>query len=554
MAKKNRRESVIAVLDGHKASKHEKSVSSLTWLFGSCRLFLNDHLLVLVLLNPTFSDSWFCCFGEQQAASPWEGQGYMKFLQDQIAQQRQTYVKILRPFYDNCKNLGVKFEVKVFAGPYPKAAVASEASSFKPTLIILDRCLVDEEWVRLGCQDCQLISVDDSGKPEFHCASPDPVGSFESGTPVLSSMQEEDPNVVERAALETPECEWELDPLQLLRLPMELSSEDIGAVTDEFRVERFLHNHESVDMFKGFLLHLSGLPVLVKRFSAGNFEGIMEAEKRVSRFMFHKNIFSPIGYHEGSSFSALVYFYPGNATLDQYLSRKTSFILPLSMASLSYAYDICVFVIGVRGRPSGLTCSERMKIAIGISLGLQYMHEECPGAPVVHGDLRACTVFLGRDFQPKISGFGRARWLGDKLEATMSSSSPNSSPRLPREETLDLESLALMKADVFSFGVLLLRLFCRRPLPEDDRQLVDWARPLLLQGANHELLDHDMEELDMYEMYRVMSAATQCTKTRSFPRLDMSQVVSILRGESSSIPQSSPSSDSSMGRDAGQVF
>ncbi|KAG9459435.1 hypothetical protein H6P81_003943 [Aristolochia fimbriata] len=533
MGKEEKRKSVIAVLDGRK-----KAVSSLTWLFGSSRRpFIDDELLVLVLLNPTFSDTWFCCFGEQQAASPCEGQGYIKFLQDQISQQRQSYVKTLRPFYDSCKSLGVKFEVKVFAGPYPKAAVASEASGLKPALIVMDRCLVDDEWLRIGCQKCQLVSVDDNGEAEFHCATPDPLASsFQSWTSVLSSQNDEDdPAVVENASPETAECGGfsksgtELDPLQLIKLPLELSAEDIVAMTDEFgRVGRLIIcSHERFDMFKGFLPQPSGLPLLVKRFSAGSFEAIMEAEKRVARFMFHKNVLSPIGFHESSSFSALVYLYPGKlGTLDQHLISR------------------------VRGRPSGLTCPERMKIAIGIGLALQYMHEHCPGGPVIHGDLRACSVFLGEDFQPMISGFGRARWLGNgdpKFEGTIPCSTPSSSSsRLPRRETtsdLEMESLALMKEDVFSFGVLLLRLFCRRPLPEADRQLVDWARPLLVQGANHELLDHDMEELDTYEMYKVMSAATQCTKTKSLSRLSMSQVVSVLRGERSSIPESSPSSE-----------
>lgn len=44
----------------------------------------------------------------------------------------------------------------------------------------------------------------------------------------------------------------------------------------------------------------------------------------------------------------------------------------------------------------------RLKIAKGIAHGVRYMHEECPQGPVVHGDLKACNIFLGRDLQPMV--------------------------------------------------------------------------------------------------------------------------------------------------------
>lgn len=55
------------------------------------------------------------------------------------------------------------------------------------------------------------------------------------------------------------------------------------------------------------------------------------------------------------------------------------------------------------------------------------------------------------------------------------------------------------------------------------------AQPLLLRLAFHEMLDQDMEDLDMYEIYKVMSAATQCTKSKPLSRPSMTQV-SLLAG------------------------
>lgn len=43
------------------------------------------------------------------------------------------------------------------------------------------------------------------------------------------------------------------------------------------------------------------------------------------------------------------------------------------------------------------------------------------------------------------------------------------------EEQVDT-TVPLLKEDVYSYGVLLLRLFCPRQMPEDDTQLVEWVR------------------------------------------------------------------------------
>lgn len=57
---------------------------------------------------------------------------------------------------------------------------------------------------------------------------------------------------------------------------------------------------------------------------------------------------------------------------------------------------------GERRENPQLAFEDNMKIAIGIAQGLQYMHEECPRGPVVHGNLRPCHIFLRDDLQPKV--------------------------------------------------------------------------------------------------------------------------------------------------------
>ncbi|XP_041018220.1 probable serine/threonine-protein kinase PBL1 [Juglans microcarpa x Juglans regia] len=91
--------------------------------------------------------------------------------------------------------------------------------------------------------------------------------------------------------------------------------------------------------------------------------------------------------------------------------------------------------------------------------------------------------------------------------------------------------MSLVKSDVQAFGVLLLRLFCRRSAPEDDESLIQWARPLVLEGAFPELLDDDSKDYDPYGVYTVFCAAAKCTSSRPDSRPCMSDVISILKQE-----------------------
>ncbi|KAI8028262.1 Receptor-like cytosolic serine/threonine-protein kinase RBK2 [Camellia lanceoleosa] len=191
-----------------------------------------------------------------------------------------------------------------------------------------------------------------------------------------------------------------------------------------------------------------------------------------------------------------------------------------------------------------MTFQEKIKIAIGIGEGVRYMHEECPRGPVVHDDLWACNIFLNFDLEPQIIGFGNATWLHLKQGL------PISSNRFAfHTDPLNLESLAFLKSNIIHFGILLLRLFRIRSTPRDDKIFVDWARPLLLQRAFHKLLDEDIEDLDVYGIFRVMCVAAQCINTKPISRSSMSEIISVLKGETSRAMQLSPSSEGSPNMD-----
>ncbi|KAF3961231.1 hypothetical protein CMV_014129 [Castanea mollissima] len=223
--------------------------------------------------------------------------------------------------------------------------------------------------------------------------------------------------------------------------------------------------------------------VLVKNFTRVS-SGLLKAEKTSAISMYHKNILRLIGYHMTENTMILVFPSVERGSLDELICRA-----------------------GSRGKQLELTFQDKLKIAIGIAEGVRYMHEECPRGPVVHGELVPSNIFLRYDLRPlvkiskpKIFGFGQAKWLHLRKPLHITH---NRSCRL--QDCLDQETMKLVKSDVLSFEVLLLRLFFRRSAPHDDRTLIEWAQPLLLERALPELLDEGSEDVDIHGIYRVIA-------------------------------------------------
>ncbi|PSR85976.1 G-type lectin S-receptor-like serine/threonine-protein kinase [Actinidia chinensis var. chinensis] len=295
------------------------------------------------------------------------------------------------------------------------------------------------------------------------------------------------------------------------RMPLQLSWEMVEEITCGFT--RCVDETKSFKLYCGYLSdHHS--QVLVKRFSSGQFDDVLEAEKKAASSMYHKNILGLIGYHKSDYATVLVHPFSRQGTLDKYLH-------------------------GSKGRQVKLTFQEKIDTAIRIGQGVRYMHEECPRGPIVHRDLRPCNILMKADLEPLITGFGKAKWL--QLDRV----SPISSNRFRLKNPSDIEALALVKSDIFQFGILLLRLFCRRFAPQNDGIFLEWARPLLTQMAYHKLLEEDVEYLDTYGVMRVMWAAAQCIEPRPILRPNISEVISLLKGETSCAVPSSPSSEGS---------
>ncbi|KAF9587047.1 hypothetical protein IFM89_039733 [Coptis chinensis] len=102
-----------------------------------------------------------------------------------------------------------------------------------------------------------------------------------------------------------------------------------------------------------------------------------------------------------------------------------------------------------------LNWQTRSSIALGAARGIEYLHSR--GSTVSHGNIKSSNVLLTKSNDARVSDFGLAQLVGP-------TSTPNRVAGYRAPEVTDVRKVS-QKADVYSFGVLLLELLT------DDRSL-----------------------------------------------------------------------------------
>ncbi|XP_023746964.1 G-type lectin S-receptor-like serine/threonine-protein kinase SD2-5 [Lactuca sativa] len=175
----------------------------------------------------------------------------------------------------------------------------------------------------------------------------------------------------------------------------------------------------------------------------------------------------------------------------------------------------------------------RKKIILDIAKGLAYLHEECR-QKIIHLDIKPQNILLDSDFNAKVSDFGLSK-LVDRNQSCQVMSTVRGTFGYMAPECFD--SIITEKADVYSFGIVLLEILCGRKnldisQPKESQHLLGIFQRCWEQGTLLHIVDRyskDMQEhgTEVVEMMKVVSWCLQIDYTK---RPSMSSVVKVIEG------------------------
>ncbi|CAN6457827.1 unnamed protein product [Victoria cruziana] len=287
-------------------------------------------------------------------------------------------------------------------------------------------------------------------------------------------------------------------------VPM-LEFEEVAAATNGFNAENKLGKGGFGIVYKGILP--DGQEVAVKRLSRKSCQGLEEFTNEVQYIadVQHSNLVRIIACCVQAEEKILIYEYMPNGSLDTHLFD------PNKRAKLDW--------------------QTRFRILLGIARGLLFLHFDS-GSRIIHRDLKASNVLLDAEMNPKISDFGMAKIVGNRLEGDTRRIAGTYGYMPPEYAQKGIFS---EKTDVFSFGVLVLESVTGKKNSsftesQNSLDLLGHAWEMWSAGRGMELVDPLLGvDYDNAEIDRCMQVGLLCVQEGSCQRPFIADIISMLQ-------------------------
>lgn len=220
----------------------------------------------------------------------------------------------------------------------------------------------------------------------------------------------------------------------------------------------------------------------------------------------HRNLVKLIGFCIEGSKKLLVY----------------EFVSKGSLANLLFEWEI------------RLPWKERMKLALDVARGLLYLHEECE-VQIIHCNINPRNILMDEAWTAKISDFGFSRLL--KRGHSRTKKGDDGTSRYLAPEWQKDDASVSVKADIYSFGVVLLEIICRRRSIEmnnissaDEILLSSWVYQCFAAGQLNKLITRDEKDVDWKILERMVKVGLWCVQDHQSLRPAIKNIILMLEG------------------------
>uniref|UniRef100_A0A2N9GY24 non-specific serine/threonine protein kinase n=1 Tax=Fagus sylvatica TaxID=28930 RepID=A0A2N9GY24_FAGSY len=223
-------------------------------------------------------------------------------------------------------------------------------------------------------------------------------------------------------------------------------------------------------VFKGKLRSGNLVAIKVLNKSKANGQDFMNEVATIGR-IHHVNVVQLIGFCAEGSKQALVYDFMPNGSLDK-------------------------FIFPDRDNSTFLGWDQIYEIAFGVARGMEYLHRGCD-MQILHFDIKPHNILLDENFIPKVSDFGLAKlYPVDDSIVSLTVVQGTLGYMAPELFYKNIGGISY-KADVYSFGMLLMDLFGRR---KNLNAFVEHSSQIYFSSWIYDKLDQGEDQIDVLLM------------------------------------------------------
>ncbi|ESW31197.1 hypothetical protein PHAVU_002G217900 [Phaseolus vulgaris] len=292
-------------------------------------------------------------------------------------------------------------------------------------------------------------------------------------------------------------AEHELQPLQLQekvireicvteRMKSTMRLNEVRDATDCFSIDKAIGMGKIGIMYEGRLPN-GWILAIKKLFDSKQYRRQFLLEIRILGKYRHRNIVPLLGFCVEGNERILVYQFMSNGRLSKWLR-------PLE-GELTLKWP------------------QRIKVALGVARALSWLHHIC-NLHVVHLNISSECVLLDKNFEPKLSNFGGAKFVNPNIQ----------------DDASTMFYVSDGKKDVYDFGSLLLELITGKPLKELSSSFNTTTTNLsgnpsnFINAIDESLIGEGFEN----EVYTLIKVACKCVQPFADERPTMLEVYDTL--------------------------